>query len=173
MESWGLYPLWQRSIHHHQIKRLKTGIKEAKRGHQQRLERDLNTNSTKDMWQVIQNVTGAPPVWGNAARWAEHILSLLYSPQQRLSTYFTSRGLTTVSNHGGYEKTVAESEYKDDIPGCVLKTCSDQLADVITHIFNISLSQRTVSSCLKTPIIIPVAQKSAVFLKPFQMENLH
>ena len=37
---------WQRSIHHHQIKRLKTGIKEAKRGHQQRLERDLNTNST-------------------------------------------------------------------------------------------------------------------------------
>ena len=34
------------------------GIKEAKRRHQHRVERDLNTNSTKDMWQVIQNVTG-------------------------------------------------------------------------------------------------------------------
>eukprot|EP00064_Thunnus_orientalis_P020697 superscaffoldBa00005836_g20842 len=38
--------------------RLKAGIKEAKRKHQQRPERDLNTNNTKDMWQVIQNITG-------------------------------------------------------------------------------------------------------------------
>ena len=38
--------------------RQKASIKEAKRRHQQRLERDLNINSTNDMWQVIQNVTG-------------------------------------------------------------------------------------------------------------------
>ena len=38
--------------------RQKDGIKEAKRRHQQRLERDLDTNSTKDMRQAIQNVTG-------------------------------------------------------------------------------------------------------------------
>ncbi len=33
------------------IARLKAGIKEAKRRHQ---ERDLNTNNPKDVWQVIQ-----------------------------------------------------------------------------------------------------------------------
>eukprot|EP00064_Thunnus_orientalis_P005316 superscaffoldBa00000514_g5330 len=33
--------------------RLKAGIKEAKQRHQQRLERDLYTNNTKDMWQQL------------------------------------------------------------------------------------------------------------------------
>lgn len=37
---------------------LKAGIEEAKRRHRQGPERDLNNFSTKDMWQVIQNVTG-------------------------------------------------------------------------------------------------------------------
>ena len=37
--------------------RLRTGS-EAQRRHQQRLESDLNTNSAKDLWQQVQNVTG-------------------------------------------------------------------------------------------------------------------
>ncbi len=36
----------------------KAGIKEAKRRHHQRLERDLNINNSKDMWQVVKSVTG-------------------------------------------------------------------------------------------------------------------
>ncbi len=31
---------------------------EVKQRHQERLERDLNTNNTKDMWKVIQTITG-------------------------------------------------------------------------------------------------------------------
>ena len=38
--------------------RLKAAINEEKMRHQQRLERDHNTNSSKDLWQAIQNVTG-------------------------------------------------------------------------------------------------------------------
>ncbi len=38
--------------------RLKAGIKEAKRRHQEGLEIDFNTKNTKDMWQAIQNITG-------------------------------------------------------------------------------------------------------------------
>eukprot|EP00064_Thunnus_orientalis_P001656 superscaffoldBa00000114_g1659 len=38
--------------------RLKAGIKEAKQRHEQRLERNLNTNNTKDTWQAIKNITG-------------------------------------------------------------------------------------------------------------------
>ncbi len=50
----------------------------------------------------------------------------------------------------------------DNIPGRVLKTCANQLVDVITDIFNISLSQESVPTCFKTATIIPVPKKSAV-----------
>ncbi|KAI5614992.1 gastrula zinc finger protein XlCGF28.1-like [Silurus asotus] len=50
----------------------------------------------------------------------------------------------------------------DNIPGRVLRECAEQLADVFTDIFNISLSSATVPSCLKTTTIIPVPKKSTV-----------
>ncbi len=49
----------------------------------------------------------------------------------------------------------------DNIPGRVLKTWAYQLVDVITDIFNISLSQENVPTCLKTAIIVPVLKKLA------------
>ncbi|KAI5098695.1 hypothetical protein C0J45_10834 [Silurus meridionalis] len=50
----------------------------------------------------------------------------------------------------------------DNIPGRVLRECAQQLADVLTDIFNISLSSTTVPTCLKTTTIIPVPKKSTV-----------
>ncbi len=50
----------------------------------------------------------------------------------------------------------------DNIPGRVLKECADQLAPVLTDIFNISLDQAVVPSCFKTAIIIPVPKKSTI-----------
>ncbi|KAF7691456.1 hypothetical protein HF521_011753, partial [Silurus meridionalis] len=38
----------------------------------------------------------------------------------------------------------------DNIPGRVLRECAEQLADVLTDIFNISLSSNVVPTCLKT-----------------------
>ena len=49
----------------------------------------------------------------------------------------------------------------DNIPGCALKTCANQLVDVITHIFNMLLLQVTVATCFKTATIIPVPEESA------------
>ncbi len=49
-----------------------------------------------------------------------------------------------------------------NIPGRVLRTCANQLVDVITDIFNISLSQESVPTCFKTATIVPVPKKSAV-----------
>ncbi|KAF7665898.1 hypothetical protein LDENG_00128220 [Lucifuga dentata] len=43
----------------------------------------------------------------------------------------------------------------DNIPGWVLKECADQLAHVLTDIFNTSLNQAVVPSCFKTATIIP------------------
>ncbi|KAK3528503.1 hypothetical protein QTP70_000581 [Hemibagrus guttatus] len=50
----------------------------------------------------------------------------------------------------------------DNIPGRVLRECAEQLADVFTDIFNISLSSTVVPMCLKTTTIIPVPKKSPV-----------
>ncbi len=44
----------------------------------------------------------------------------------------------------------------DNIPGRVLRDCAEQLTDVLTDIFNISLSQVVVPTCLKSTTITPV-----------------
>ncbi len=50
----------------------------------------------------------------------------------------------------------------DNIPGRVLRDCAAQLTDVLTDIFNTSLSQAVVPTCLKSTTIIPVPKKSPV-----------
>ncbi|KAK3573286.1 hypothetical protein QTP86_019399 [Hemibagrus guttatus] len=47
----------------------------------------------------------------------------------------------------------------DNIPGSVLRECAEQLADVFTDIFNISLSSAVVPTCLKTTTIIPMPKR--------------
>ncbi|KAK3526716.1 hypothetical protein QTP70_032064, partial [Hemibagrus guttatus] len=44
----------------------------------------------------------------------------------------------------------------------VLRECAEQLADVFTDIFNISLSSAVIPTCLKSTTIIPVPKKSPV-----------
>ena len=56
----------------------------------------------------------------------------------------------------------AKAAGPDGVPGRVLRDCADQLAGVLTKIFNQSLSQAIVPSCLKTSTIIPVPKKSTV-----------
>lgn len=48
----------------------------------------------------------------------------------------------------------------DNIPGWVLNECADQLAPILTDIFNTSLNQAVVPSYFKNATIIPVPQKS-------------
>ncbi|KAK3537588.1 hypothetical protein QTP70_016402 [Hemibagrus guttatus] len=48
------------------------------------------------------------------------------------------------------------------VPGRVLRECAEQLADVFTDVFNISLSSAVVPTCLKRTTIVPVLEKSTV-----------
>ncbi|XP_053093073.1 uncharacterized protein LOC128318920 [Pangasianodon hypophthalmus] len=50
----------------------------------------------------------------------------------------------------------------DNIPGRVLRGCADQLVDVPTDIFNISLSRGVVPTCFKATTIVPMPKKSSV-----------
>ncbi|KAK3546210.1 hypothetical protein QTP70_025211 [Hemibagrus guttatus] len=48
------------------------------------------------------------------------------------------------------------------VPGRTLKSCADQLAGVFTNIFNLSLQQALVPTCLKSTTIVPVPKKQQV-----------
>ncbi|KAI4898094.1 hypothetical protein NFI96_001759 [Prochilodus magdalenae] len=47
----------------------------------------------------------------------------------------------------------------DNIPGRVLRECADQISEVLADIFNVSLTQAAVPTCLKTATIIPGPQE--------------
>ncbi len=48
------------------------------------------------------------------------------------------------------------------VSGRILKSCADRLAGVFTNIFNLSLQQAVVPTCLKATTIVPVPKKQAV-----------
>ncbi|KAI5613924.1 hypothetical protein C0J50_11223 [Silurus asotus] len=48
----------------------------------------------------------------------------------------------------------------DGILGCVLGACAEQLIEVFTDIFNLSLAQAIVPTCIKSATIVPVPKHS-------------
>ena len=50
----------------------------------------------------------------------------------------------------------------EGLPGCVLKACADQLSSVFTDIFNLSLTESVIPTCLKQTTIVPVPKEAKV-----------
>ena len=50
----------------------------------------------------------------------------------------------------------------DGLPGCVLQTCADQLANVFTDILNMSLIESVIPTCFKQTTIVPVPKNTKV-----------
>ncbi len=69
--------------------------------------------------------------------------------------------LTTSPRHRPV-MTTHPSQMHSTTFGRVLKDCAEQLTDVLTDIFNTSLSQAVIPTCLKSTTIIPVPKKSPV-----------
>ncbi|KAK3543953.1 hypothetical protein QTP70_031863 [Hemibagrus guttatus] len=57
---------------------------------------------------------------------------------------------------------ITKAARPDRVPGHTLKSCADQLAGVFTNIFNLSLQQALVPTCLKSTTIVPVPKKQQV-----------
>ena len=55
-----------------------------------------------------------------------------------------------------------KSSGPDGVPGRVLRGCADQLAEVFTSIFNLSLHLSEVPTCFKQATIIPIPKKSSI-----------
>ena len=134
---------------------LPKGIKAASGTYAEKIQRHLcDTGNTKQMWQGVQALTDYKSRQGVNDDDA--------SLPDRLKIFFahfeapnpTTRGVTRVNPQ--------KAGCPDNILKHVRRTCAGELADVLPHILNISLSQAIVPRCFKTSTIIPVAKKSAV-----------
>ncbi|KAL0195023.1 hypothetical protein M9458_008595, partial [Cirrhinus mrigala] len=155
---------------------LSHAVRRAKRDYGQRSNEHFNsTRDTRRMWQGIQAITDYKP----NQRSSDGDPSL----PDELNDFFaqfdaqnkepTRKATPSSSDHvfrlstADVRRTLSRVNPRkaagpDLIPGRVLRECADQLADVLTDIFNMSLSQSSVPACLKSTIIVPVPKKSSV-----------
>lgn len=151
-------------------------IREAKRMHGHRiLTHFQDSGDTRRMWQGIQAVTNykTPSVACDRDISLPDALNIFYARFEAQNDVVARK--TTLApndqvlclNSVDVRKTLyrvnpRKSAGPDNIPGRVLRGCADQLADVLTDIFNISLSSAVVPTCFKATTIVPIAKKSSV-----------
>lgn len=82
---------------------------------------------------------------------AQRLLSASNSQTLQLTTAEVQKALTSINP--------CKDAGPDKIPGQVLKKCAEQLKDIFTNIFNISLCQAVVPICPKSAAIMPVPKK--------------
>ncbi|KAK3554982.1 hypothetical protein QTP86_002415 [Hemibagrus guttatus] len=154
--------------------KLTRAIREAKRTHSQRiLGHFQNSGDTWHMWQGIQSITNyrpAPPACDSDASLPDALNNFYarFEAQNDVTarkTILPKRDQALCLTTADVRKTLCRVNPRkaagpDNIPGRVLRECAEQLADVFTDIFNISLSSAIVQTCLKTTTIIPVPKKS-------------
>lgn len=61
-----------------------------------------------------------------------------------------------------HSANVRKAAGPDNIPGRVLQECTDQLSEVFTSIFNLSLTCAVVPKCLETTTIVPIPKQQKV-----------
>ena len=165
-----------RLAYSHSRRELKRGISEAKRKYQQHIEGHFKTSDSRSMWRGIKAITdykgSAPPTSRDATL------------PDALNTFFTrfdipstgvpafpiaptnqmpTRVLQQHQARSMMKKiNITKAAGPDGVPGRVLKACADQLVGVFTDIFNRSLQQAVVPTCLKSTTIVPMPKKQAV-----------
>ncbi len=127
-----------------------------------------DSRDTRSLWQAIQTITDykPPPQACDDDPSLPDTLNHFYSrfemqndtPAQKLTTPPNDQALCLSA--ADVRKTLSRINPRkaagpDNIPGRVLKDCAAQLTDVLTDIFNTSLSQAVVPTCLKSTTIIP------------------
>ncbi|KAK3529628.1 hypothetical protein QTP70_032507 [Hemibagrus guttatus] len=127
------------------------------------------------MWQGIQSITNyrpAPPACDSDASLPDALNSFYahFEAQNDMTARKTippSEDQVLCLTMADVRKTLCrvnpqKAAGPDNIPGRVLRECAEQLAEVFTDIFNLSLSSAVIPMCLKTTTIIPVPKKSPV-----------
>ncbi|GAA6231470.1 uncharacterized protein LOC109141784 [Lates japonicus] len=147
---------------------LNAGVKRAKAAYAQRIQGHVTSNDPRSMWRGIKCITDYNTRDAQCPRDPSlpDALNNFYARFEDSNASPSTR-LTTPPGEEPLSVTPAEvrrilqriNPHKaagpDNIPGRVLKGCAHQLTEVLTDIFNTSLKQAVVPTCLKTATIIP------------------
>ena len=152
---------------------LSEGIKAAKGTNAEKIQGHLSdTGNNRRMWQGVQALTDYKFRQGVNDDDASLPSSLSNFLARFEAPNLTTRGRAVPSppsigpaltiNAADTCRALTRVNPQNNIPGRVLTTCAGELADVLTDIFNISLSQAIIPRFFKTSTMIPVAKKSVV-----------
>ncbi|KAK3506928.1 hypothetical protein QTP70_031211 [Hemibagrus guttatus] len=156
--------------------KLSRAIREAKCAHAQRIHGHLqDSRDSRRMWQGIQAITTyktTPSVCDSDASLPD-ALNDFYARIEAQNNVAARKTIPPPNDQvlclstADVRRTLCrvnpwKSAGPDNILGRVLRECAEQLVDVFTDIFNISLSSAVVPTCLKTMTIVPVLKKSTV-----------
>ncbi|KAK7895270.1 hypothetical protein WMY93_020595 [Mugilogobius chulae] len=156
---------------------LRKGIKAAKGAYKRRIEAHFDTSAnSREVWQGIRALTDyrrAPSSPVNCSSTLADELNLFYARFDRdnkeaVSSPLPSGGSTTPILDLHQVRLCLrninprKAAGPDGVLGRVLKDCADELAEVFTNIFNLSLSTSWVPTCFKAATIIPVPKQTNV-----------
>lgn len=153
---------------------LARGIREAKRLFSRKIaDQFSDSRDTRSLWRGIQTITDykpssqtcddSPLLLDQLNEFFARFEAANKTPAQKIP--LTPEDQVLSLSPSRVRRTLSRIDAKkasgpDDIPGRVLKDCAGELTDVLTDIFNTSLSQAVVPTCLKAAAIIPVPKKT-------------
>ncbi|KAK3541028.1 hypothetical protein QTP86_012364 [Hemibagrus guttatus] len=151
-------------------KELKKGITEAKQRYQPWIEGHLVNNNPRSMWRgikAIMDYKNSTPLTSNDATLPDALNEFFACFDNQTSQVDTQttplprdEPVIVLESHQVRSTMrkidITKAAGPDRVPGRTLKSCADQLAGVFTNIFNLSLQQALVPTCLKSTTIVPV-----------------
>lgn len=161
--------------------RLNKEIKAAKRNYKERVEKLFQEGKARDVWRGVKTLAGLPNnnltlQSADPIKMAEDLNQFYcrfdqsdYSQERKeLLVEVTSRLATkAILELQPEEVELILKRTKpnkalgpDQISGQLLKSCGSQLAGVLCHLFNRSLSEHSIPSLWKSSIICPVPKKN-------------
>ncbi len=159
---------------------LKRGIQTAKYNYKLRIEDRFKNNDPRRMWTGIHALTDYKPANNTPPKSNATLPDELNNFYARFDRGNTDPPIKAVLTPDNLPLTLSTSDVcatlnshkaagPDGIPGRVLRACAEQLAEVFTNIFNLSLAQTIVPNCFKTATIVPVPKHAgAVALNDFR-----
>ncbi|KAI3376533.1 hypothetical protein L3Q82_016993 [Scortum barcoo] len=156
-------------------RQLTAGVKRAKTAYAQRIQGHFTSNDPRSMWRGIKCITDYNTRDAQCPR-DPSLPDALNNFYARFDDPNTSPSTRFTPPPGEEPLRVTAAEVRrtlqrinprkaagpDNISGRVLKGCAYQLTEVLTDIFNTSLQQAAVPTCLKTATIIPIPKTPTV-----------
>ncbi|KAI3369447.1 hypothetical protein L3Q82_007487 [Scortum barcoo] len=156
-------------------RQLTAGVKRAKAAYAQRIQGHFTSNDPRSMWRGIKCITDYNTRDAQCPRdpslpdALNNFYACFDDPNTSPSTRFTPPPgeeplrVTAAEVRRTLQRiNPRKAAGPDNISGRVLKGCAYQLTEVLTDIFNTSLQQAAVPTCLKTATIIPIPKTPTV-----------